>query len=602
MHASLPLALLFTGTVLAADADSLSARHVDVAAMHARAAQVERRLAEETDLAQVRQYRVLALSFTAAQRHERPWTGVELEAVITAPSGAAFVAPGFYDGDGVWKVRFMPYETGIYRWRSSSTVAADDGLHGVEGTFTVASAPRDGTTLARHGGHLRVGGNRRHLTHTDGTPFFWLGDTWWFVPTSQHPYQGSPHAQCSSMYQLCVQLREKQGYNMLTTGFLGERSKLSAGMAVAQAATADSFHGKDDLFLVERWTEGAVEFWRDADRYLLYAEEAGMGMTTNLIWGDDLIKYQKNGLDHQALLDLVWPVHRYVIARLGSYSMIWHVMAEYNNKDMVAAGLVPVAFALARRMRELDPYRDRPMTIFTWPRHLVAANDAWAEPWHGFKLYQGGHYNTPWRVERADMLCTGYLEEPVQPVLIGEHNFERIFDKKNDAGDVRAGAWRAMLCGSCGVTYGATGLWFPNRDEQHRVDWAWGNNAWHLALDYPGAGQLGELRRFFEGLRWWEMRPLPDAVKVSIQLKRKEWLMPTAAAYGERSVVCYIPGGLDQRATVSLDLPAGSWTAHWIDPRSGVRRTAGTAAGGATWDLPPRPDAQDWALLAEGGN
>ena len=32
--------------------------------------------------------------------------------------------------------------------------------------------------LYRHG-PIRIAGDRRHFEHADGTPFFWLGDTWW---------------------------------------------------------------------------------------------------------------------------------------------------------------------------------------------------------------------------------------------------------------------------------------------------------------------------------------------------------------------------------------------------------------------------------------
>src|SRR4051812_32644393 len=40
---------------------------------------------------------------------------------------------GFYDGDGVYRVRFMPDTLGIWRYRTQSRVAA---LDGVEGAFT----------------------------------------------------------------------------------------------------------------------------------------------------------------------------------------------------------------------------------------------------------------------------------------------------------------------------------------------------------------------------------------------------------------------------------------------------------------------------------
>jgi hypothetical protein len=579
--------------------DDLTARYVSVPAMQARAREVEQRLSTETDPAQARQYRVIALALTAARKHTKPFTNVEVMATFTAPSSATFTVPGFYDGNGVWKIRFMPYETGVYRWTTTCSVVSDIGLNGRQGSFNAAPAAGN-QEMARRGGHLRVGTNKHHLTYTDGTPFFWLGDTWWFVPTPSFPYDKSWQNDCSSVYQLCIQLREKQRYNMLTVGFLGEYNSL---LPKNPDKVEKNFEGKDLLFHVETWDENSLAFWRQVDRYILYADEAGIGMTMNMIWSNDLPMYKAKGLSDQALLDLVWPVHRYLIARLGSYNVIWHVVAEYNHEDNRKANVVPVIFALGARMRALDPYKDRPMTIFPWPRFMVSADDAWNQPWHGFKLFQGGHFQHPWEVHPAATLRTGFFDPPTQPTIIGEHNFERIFDKKNDSGDVRAAAWRSMMCGAAGVTYGATGLWYPNKDENDKVKWEWGNNAWFKALDYPGAGQMGLLRSFFEKLPWWDMHPLPDAVRLEKE-NQIEYLMPTAAAYGERTVICYIPGGLNQDVPVSLALPTGAWKVCWFDPRTGAEKDipypAIVAEGnGLRWKLPGRPDSLDWVVVAE---
>jgi len=39
-------------------------------------------------------------------------------------------APGFYDGEGVWRIRFSPPETGAWRWTSESSLSALDGRQG----------------------------------------------------------------------------------------------------------------------------------------------------------------------------------------------------------------------------------------------------------------------------------------------------------------------------------------------------------------------------------------------------------------------------------------------------------------------------------------
>jgi hypothetical protein len=47
----------------------------------------------------------------------------------------------------------------------------------------------------------------------------------------------------------------------------------------------------------------------------------------------------------------------------------------------------------------------------------------------------------------GDSLTAKFVD---QPPLVGEHNFEGIFDKRDDDGDVRAAAWRSMMSVACG--------------------------------------------------------------------------------------------------------------------------------------------------------
>jgi len=44
--------------------------------------------------------------------------------------------PGFYDGEGVYRVRFMPDTTGAWRYETKS----NRGAHGADGSFTVTPA------------------------------------------------------------------------------------------------------------------------------------------------------------------------------------------------------------------------------------------------------------------------------------------------------------------------------------------------------------------------------------------------------------------------------------------------------------------------------
>ena len=95
-----------------------------------------------------------------------PFVDVTLE--VDFALGARNVpAPGFYDGDGVYRIRFMPDTEGEWTYRTRSNASAIDGL---SGSFR-CGPPREGNH-----GPVRVR-NRHHFAYADGKPYFPFGTT-----------------------------------------------------------------------------------------------------------------------------------------------------------------------------------------------------------------------------------------------------------------------------------------------------------------------------------------------------------------------------------------------------------------------------------------
>ncbi len=106
--------------------------------------------------------------------------------MFTDPGGGEHVVPAFWAGELTWRVRYSSPLTGLHHYR---TVCSDPGnadLHGQTGTLEVS--PYEGQNPLMMHGPLRMAGDRRHLEHSDGTPFFWLGDTWWMGFTKRLPW------------------------------------------------------------------------------------------------------------------------------------------------------------------------------------------------------------------------------------------------------------------------------------------------------------------------------------------------------------------------------------------------------------------------------
>jgi hypothetical protein len=116
-------------------------------------------------------------AYSTGKAYADPFNEVELDVVFTDPEGRGQRVPAFWAGEQTWRVRYAPSAPGRYPYRTISSDAANPDLHGQSGALEVS--PYTGDNPLRKHGPVRVASDRLHFEHEDGTPFFWLGDTWW---------------------------------------------------------------------------------------------------------------------------------------------------------------------------------------------------------------------------------------------------------------------------------------------------------------------------------------------------------------------------------------------------------------------------------------
>ena len=125
--------------------------------------------------ADVEQWGVWELSLDGP-REGNPYLDVELS-VTCRHEGDGVAVPGFYDGDGVYRVRFSPPAQGPWRYETRSNRPE---LNGKSGSFTAAPPS------ANNHGPVRVF-NTCYLRYDDGTPYHQFGTTcyaWTHQPRS----------------------------------------------------------------------------------------------------------------------------------------------------------------------------------------------------------------------------------------------------------------------------------------------------------------------------------------------------------------------------------------------------------------------------------
>lgn len=116
--------------------------------------------------ARVERWDVYELAFDGPSQGN-PFDDVRIAARFEC-DGKQLRIPGFYDGDGVYRIRFSPPELGRWSWRSESNVAPLDGR---TGSFQ-ATPPTRGNR-----GPVRVSRDGYHFAYADGTPFRQIGTT-----------------------------------------------------------------------------------------------------------------------------------------------------------------------------------------------------------------------------------------------------------------------------------------------------------------------------------------------------------------------------------------------------------------------------------------
>ncbi|MEO6329248.1 MAG: DUF5060 domain-containing protein, partial [Ginsengibacter sp.] len=115
-------------------------------------------------------YDKFEVGFNLKAEFVNPFNPAEIDilATFTAPSGKQWNINGFYNYamGTLWKVRFAPNETGL--WKYSIQITDKNGKTTSEPKlFTV--------NKSLYNGSLHVAANKRYLEYSNGTPFYGVG-------------------------------------------------------------------------------------------------------------------------------------------------------------------------------------------------------------------------------------------------------------------------------------------------------------------------------------------------------------------------------------------------------------------------------------------
>jgi hypothetical protein len=227
------------------------------------------------------------------------------------------------------------------------------------------------------------------------------------------------------------------------------------------------------------------------------------------------------------------------------------------------------------------------------------------EAWLALNLIQSGHGKHD--ITNWEWVLEDYRRTPAKPTLDSEPNYEYhpvAFDSQLRKGrfsdyDVRKAAYRAVLSGACGHTYGHHSIW-QMYDEHYEGVVAPGVT-WREALDAPGAFQMQHVRRLCESRPYFSRVPDTELVAGAQGLEPALHVCASRDADGSYALI-YVPTAA-QTVTVNVErLSGAALVAWWYDPRTGAASKIGMVARSemAMFTTPVGGgDASDWVLVID---
>jgi hypothetical protein len=395
-----------------------------------------------------------------------PFTDVKLSAQFVSGTNT-LTMPGFYDGDGVYRIRFSPPAQGNWTYRTHSNAPALDGQLG----SLTAIAP----TGPNHG-PVRVF-NTFHFAYADGTPMFLVGTT------------------CYAWTHQPDDLEEQTLKTLSTSPFNKMRMCIFPKSYAYNTNDPPNYpfvKGPDGKFDFTRFDPAN---WQHLERRIQDLQNLGIQAELILFHPYDRWGFAKMDPDTDDRYV------RYAIARLSAYRNVWWSLA--NEYDFMIPALHKVIrgnktvadfdrfFSI---LQKEDPY-DRQRSI-----HHSAVMYDHTKPWVTHASIQDFDVSQ----------VIGWREKFQKPIVVDECRYEGNIPKRWGALTAQQMVhqfWLGTICGGY-IGHGET-LKDPN-------DILWWSKGGTLHGQSPP--RIAFLRKTMEALPFWQMTPTqltPDVYQLS---------------------------------------------------------------------------------------
>jgi hypothetical protein len=452
-------------------------------------------------------------------------------------------------------------------------------------------------------GRLVTTTDGHYFVHTDGTPFFWLGDTAWEI------------ARLFTREEVDTYLenRRSKRFNVIQAVVVGDDlARLSGGASDSGLADAEAKKAPNGVNIYGRRpfidadltrpdvtpgnTPGDArqyDYWDHLDYIVKRAERQGLYIALAPVWGNRLADARTGAFT----LESAKSFGRFLGQRYrGSPNIIWMLggdrMPVHEGVDYA-----PLWRAMATGIE--DGAGGSPVISFHPSYGRSSALWFQGDAWLTFNSVHTGHEARDLPV--WDAIAADFNRVPAKPVLVSQSNYEDhpVAWNPNQGyfrdADVRRQAYWSVFAGAAGYTYGHHAVWQQHKADRVGVDGP--DRTWTAGLDRPGSIQMTHLINLIES------RPMlarvPDQrMIVGENPPGARHLQATRDRDGAYAMV-YVPTPNQTFTLLLSDITGGEARAWWYDVRTGAAQAAGQVSTARTQQFTSPATGEDWVLVLD---
>ncbi len=493
-------------------------------------------------------WKTVEIPLTSSKTYTDPIQNVDVLATFTKSGGPTIVRRAFWNGGTSWKIRFAPTATGTWAMTVSSNDSANAGFNGV--TKTVQANAYAGSLEIYKRGFLKVSSDLKYFTYNDNTPFFYLGDTHWFI--NEENFTGCSIPNCTSQFKYVADKRLAQKFSVYQTEWLGITLQCSL-------------------------TQTNLPNFQRVDEKMKYLSDLGYVTTVTVDWRDLAPKCPDSYLTNFG---------HYWSARYGSYPILWTVAQEVDDKypqlndpaDMDTKWQI-----VGKALKDNDSYGTPLTAHMVNEDYVTATTSTWKDlPYHN---WFGAQIQKP----LTTAIAQNYYQNANKPTVLLEPPYEGYW---TDRLGERSRAYSAFLSGWYGFGYGVVGIWNNRQTCEGSTEVC---ELWNEGLIRESGNDMTRLKDFFQSVSWWKLVPrFADQTWATFSNAATSRL----ASDGNNLYVAYFYNATSSTGTLKNMDPTGTYQAKWYNPRTGELVTINDSftAPTGSWTIPLRPTAEDYIL------